>query len=133
MIMRLQLTVFSLFLLLCFFLWQASKLLAPRPARRYGPAPGGGGGTAEKLERICKDALRTYIPFAAVALLMLSYGKPALLPQYAGWAVVVLQFFRSLAVGMGMTRVKLVLGLLALICLIYLWVIQLPFFDPFPA
>ncbi len=82
---------------------------------------------------MCEDALRTYIPFAAVALLMLSYGKPALLPQWAGWAVVGLQFFRSLAIGAGMKRVMLVLGLLALICLLYLWGLQLPYFDPFPA
>lgn len=132
--MRLQLTVFSLMLLAYFFLWQASKLLAPRPARRIGPpAAAGAGGLAEKLEQMGKDSLNTYVPFAAVALLMFSYGKPELLPQWAGWAVVALQFLRSLAVGTGMTRIKLVLGLLALICLIYLWVIQLPFFDPFPA
>ncbi len=131
--MRLQLTVFSLMVLAYLLLWQCSKLLPRAPARGYGAARAGGGGLGEKLEAMAKDSLRTYLPFAAVALLMFSSGKPELLPQWAGWAVVMLQFLRSLALAGSLPRVKAGLGLLALLCLIYLWVLQLPFFDPFPA
>ncbi len=85
------------------------------------------------MEALCKDALLTYVPLAAIALLMLSYGKPGLFPQWAGWAVVFLQAPRSLAVLLDRPRSRAFFGLLAVICLIDLWVIQLPFFDPFPA
>lgn len=129
--MRFQLTVFTLLLLLAFLLWQLPKLLAPTPRRGFAARPAGGTQAfADQMEAVFKDALFTYAPLAAVALLMLSFGKPGLLPQWAGWAVVGLQFLRSLALFSGLARTAALLGLLALICLAYLWIPQLPIFDP---
>jgi hypothetical protein len=132
--MRLQLTVFSLLILLAFLLRLLPGLFPPSRGRRFGVAPPpGGAGLADTMERVFKDSLYTYLPFAAVALLMLSYGKPGLFPQWAGWAVVGLQLLRSIALGSGLARVAVLLGLLALVCLAYLWILQLPVFDPYPA
>ena len=131
--MRLQLTVFSLFVLALFLAWQLSALFEGRK-RRPATGPGRGGEPLpERMKMILTDSPFTYVPLAAIALLMLSYGKPELLPQWAGWAVVILQVLRSMAKGLRMRRIKTVIGLLALVCLFYLWISQLPFFDPFPA
>ena len=131
--MRLPLTIYSLGLLAFLLVWVLSVLSAPRPRRGYGAGAQGAGSLAQRMEALSKDALLTYVPLAAIALLMLSYGKPGLLPQWAGWAVVLLQAPRSLAVWLAWQRSRAFFGLLALICLIYLWLIQLPIFDPFPA
>lgn len=137
--MRFPLTVLSLFLLALLVVWQISLLFsgsmfARGKSRRFGPrAAPGNNEIANSLANVCKDALYLYVPFAAVALMMLSFGKPGLLPQYAGWSVVVLQILRSASVAMERPRLRSVFGVLAMICLIYLWVLQLPLFDPFPA
>jgi uncharacterized MAPEG superfamily protein len=131
--MRLQLTVYSLALLAVFALWQLLVLLRnPRPPPYATPGAAGAQDLKDTLEAVVRDALYTYVPFAAIALLMLSYGKPGLLPQWAAWAVVMLQVLRSLALAAKLPRMRVLLALLALICLIYLWVLQLPYFDPFP-
>lgn len=132
--MRFPLTVMSLILLALLVVWQISLLITRSKPQRFGAqAIPGNNGIANILANVCKDALYLYLPFAAVALMMLSFGKPGLLPQYAGWAVVVLQILRSASVAMEQPRLRSVFGLLAMICLVYLWVLQLPLFDPFPA
>ncbi len=131
--MRFQLTVYSLALLAVFVAWQLLLLFRnPRPPRFATSGASGTQDLKDTLEAVVKDALYTYVPFAAIALLMLSYGKPGLLPQWAAWAVVALQVPRSLALAANLPRPRALLALLALICLIYLWVLQLPYFDPFP-
>ncbi len=132
--MRFPLILLSLALLALFVGWQLAELAAKRRPRRMAGAPQGGPQPlGQRLEAVFRDALGFYVPFAAIALQMLNYGKPGLLPQYAGWAVAGLQVLRGLAVGLEMPRSKVVLGLLALACIAYLWVLQLPFFDPLPA
>ncbi len=132
--MALQLTIFSLALLALFLIWHLSVLLAPQ--RRRGFAAGAGQGAPAltmDMEALFRDALWSYVPFAAIALLMFASGKPDVLPQWAGWAVVGLQVPRSIAVYLERPRIRSFFGLLALICLIYLWVMQLPFLTPLPA
>ena len=132
--MRLPLTLFSLAVLALFLIWHLSVLLAPQ--RRRGFAAGAGQGASvltTRVEALFRDALWSYVPFAAIALLLFSSGKPDLLPQWAGWAVVCLQVPRSIAVYLERPRIRSFFGLLALICLIYLWLLQLPFFAPLPA
>lgn len=132
--MRFPLTVMSLAMLAILAAWQLSVLMARKNPRRFGAQPPQGANDfSDLMANICKDALLLYVPFAAIALMMLSFGKPGLLPQYAGWAAVVLQLLRSGTMALEWPRMRSVLGLLALICLIYLWVLQLPYFDPFPA
>lgn len=132
--MRFPLTVLSLALIAALLLWQLSILFARTNPRRFGSqAAAPETGFQQTMVNICKDAMVLYLPFAAVALMMISFGKPGLLPQYAGWAIVALQILRSASVAFAMPRMRTVLGLLALICLTYLWVLQLPYFDPFPA
>ncbi len=131
--MRLPLTVYSLALLAVFVIWQLLVLFRnPRPPRFATHGASGAQDLKDTLEAVVRDALQTYIPFAAIALLMLTFGKPGLLPQWVAWAVVMLQVLRSLAVAVKLPRMRVLLALLALICLIYLWVLQLPYFDPFP-
>ena len=132
--MRFPLTVLSLALMGALVLWQLSILFARKHPRRFGTQPAAPEtGFQQIMANICKDALYVYVPFAAVALMMISFGKPGLLPQYAGWAIVVLQILRSAAVLLEISRMRTALGLLALICLTYLWMLQLPYFDPYPA
>lgn len=132
--MRYPLTVLSLALMAALVLWQLSILFARKNPRRFGTQPAAPEAAFPRvMGDIWKDAMVLYVPFAAVALMMISFGKPGLLPQYAGWAIVVLQLLRSAAVAFAMPRLRTVLGLLALICLTYLWTLQLPYFDPFPA
>ena len=131
--MRFPLTVLSLALVALFVLWQIAELTAKRPARGFtGGSQGGALPLNQRLEAVLRDALRFYLPFAAVALLMLNFGKPGLLPQYAGWSVVVLQVLRGLTAALEMPRIKVLLGVLALACIAYLWAQQLPYFDPLP-
>ena len=132
--MRFPLTVMSLIVLGFLAAWQVSVLFSRSKPRRFGtPAGSGGNEVAKLLGNVCKDALFLYVPFAAVALMMISYGKPGLLPQYAAWSIVALQTLRSGALVMEQQRLRSVFGILALICLIYLWAWQLPLFDPIPA
>ena len=73
-----------------------------------------------------------YVLFMAVALLMIDFGKPDRLPQYVGWAIVVLHALRGIASLKGMKRADWWLGIVSFLCLIYLWGYQLPLFDALP-
>ena len=132
--MRYPLTILSLAMMAALVLWQLSILFSRKNPRRFGThAAAPEAGFPRLMANICKDAMVLYVPFAAVALMMISFGKPGLLPQYAGWSIVVLQILRSGTVALELPRIRTVLGLLALICLTYLWALQLPYFDPYPA
>lgn len=134
--MRFQLTVFTLLILSTLLLSHLIKVFSgPQP--RTGSFGGQGApkkGAAELLEKIYADALWSYVPFAAITLVMFSWGKPGLLPQYAGWGVVFFQGLRGLLTFLDSPAIlRRVTGILVLIALIYLWVLQLPVFDPLPA
>ena len=129
--MKLQLTVFSLVFIAALLFRELHALtnLGPQPRRRTARA----GDIISRLGEALADGLPTYVLLAVVAVVMFSFGKPERLPQYAGWAVVVLQLLRGLLVTADTTRAPLrIVGVLSLICLAYLWVLQLPIFTTLP-
>ena len=132
--MRLPLVVFSLLLLALFLIWNLAALSEGKPRR----PPGGGFGRAkrpfpERLKDAFQDTVWVYLPFAAVALLLLAdFGKPGLVNQYMAWIVIALQVLRAIAVAGEQQRVRFSLGVLLALALGWLWVRQLPIFDPFP-
>ena len=133
--MRLQLTVFSLLVIAALLVRELYAISAERRGpRRRGHAPRSNtSGIGELLQSALSDALPVYVLLAAVAVLILSFGKPERLPQYAGWAVVLLQAAHGGSILMGRQDITVrLLGLAALICLAYLWIVQLPFFDTLP-
>ena len=132
--MRLPLIVFSLLLLALFLIWNLASLSEGKPRR---PAGGGFGRTKRPLSERLKDALQDtmwiYLPFAAVALLLLAdFGKPGLVNQYMAWIVIALQVLRAIAAAGEQQLVRSSLGVLLVLALFWLWVRQLPIFDPFP-
>ena len=132
--MRLPLIVFSLLLLALFLIWNLASLWEGKPRR---PAGGGFGRAKRPFRERLKDALQDtmwiYLPFAAVALLLLAdFGKPGLVNQYMAWIVIALQVLRAIAVAGEQQRVRFSLGVLLALALGWLWVRQLPIFDPFP-
>ena len=132
--MRLPLVVFSLLLLALFLIWNLASLTEGKRRR----PPGGGFGRAkrpfpERLKDALQDSLWIYLPFAAVALLMLAdFGKPGLINQYLAWIVIALQMVRAIAVAGEQQWLRFSLGVLLALALGWLWAQQLPIFDPFP-
>ena len=131
--MRLQLTAFSMLILILFLHHLVSDLF-PKGRIKSPGQKGALGGPFPGLydTTLLSEALAVYLPFAAVALLMLSYGKPGLFPQWAGWACVILQVIRTLGALAGFRAIVKGAGILILVSLSYLWILQLPLFDPIP-
>jgi len=81
-------------------------------------------------------ALPAFVLFAALAVLMIAFGKPGRPQQYAAWALLGAQMLRALAAlwapsGMrGWTLRGLDLAGYALLA--FLWVRQMPVFDLLP-
>ncbi len=143
--MRWPLIVLSLLLLVLFFLRQMPEFFPRHRGWRH---------LGENMEIAFTDFLWTYALFAPVALLMISdFGKPGLSAQYAGWGIVLLQTLRTVTVLLQSLRsvtvllqslrsvtgaavfpgVKRLLGLFLWASLAYLWILQMPLFDPLPA
>lgn len=129
--MKIQLTVYSLILALEYI---AYLLMITSQNNRGGRRPNRAGSNeiAERMLAACRESLPVYIMFAAVALLMIDFGKPDRLPQYAGWAIVVLQVLRDFGSLKQMKRFSLWIGVVIYLGLVYLWGYQLPIFDTLP-
>lgn len=129
--MKLQLTVFSLVIIAALLARELSALTNPGPRPRRQQARKGD--IIPRLGEALVDGLPAYVLLAVIAVVMFSFGKPERLPQYAGWAVVVLQILRGLLVMADTAQPPLrVAGILSLICLAYLWILQLPIFTTLP-
>ncbi len=129
--MKLQLTVFSLVFLAALLIRELSGLLKAGPPSRHRRSREGD--VMSRLGEALVDGLPAYVLLAVIAVVMFSFGKPERLPQYAGWAVVVLQFLRGLLVLGDAPKAPLrAAGILSLICLTYLWILQLPIFTTLP-
>jgi hypothetical protein len=129
--MKLPLIVYGLLfmlLLLVYAAFQARKARRPQPA--WGTGEGAASGQA--IAEVVSDALRVLVLLSGGALLSIAFGKPGLLPQYAAWAVVVGQALKSLAIYAERTVAATVLRVLVLLCLAYIWFVQLPLFDLAP-
>jgi hypothetical protein len=129
--MRLPLIVYGLLfmlLLLIYSAFQARK--APRPQPAWGTGKGAASGQA--IAEIVSDSLRVLVLLAGGALLSIAFGKPGLLPQYAAWAVVGGQVIKAWAIYGERTPIATVLRVLVLLCLAYIWFMQLPLFDLAP-
>ena len=79
-----------------------------------------------------QDALRTYVFFAAYVLMLFLLGKPDLLPQYLGWAVIVLQLFKGYAVFWERSPYARFLGVLIAGLLMFMWILELPLLQSAP-
>ncbi|MBI3993330.1 MAG: hypothetical protein HY342_08650 [Candidatus Lambdaproteobacteria bacterium] len=128
--MRLQLTVFSILLAVALLI---HLLMAPPRTRgRYFAVPGADDTPAARLKQACLDALPVYVLLAAVALLMIDFGKPDRLPQWTGWAIVALQGLRGVVQYLRARMTAHWIAALIYLGLVYLWVYQLPLFDRLP-
>jgi uncharacterized MAPEG superfamily protein len=116
--MRLPLVVFVLILV-------AAQAVRAATDASDGPSAG-------RWAALAGDLLATFVPFAALALLLIAFGKPGLLAQYAAWAVLALQALRSLALWRGSRPLARALGVLIALLLFAVGVSLLPFFDPLP-
>ena len=115
--MRLQLTVFSLVLIG----WLLYRQLA---SWRRGAPP---------QAPWWWDVWPTYALLAIVALIaFFGGGKPALLPQWAAWGIVITQLLRGVSLWLKYKKPAVLLGVLCLLLLLYLWAMQLPVFMPRP-
>ncbi|HEX9842189.1 MAG TPA: hypothetical protein VGC20_05540 [bacterium] len=129
--MKLPLVVYGLLfmlLLLLYSTFQARKAKRPAPAWGSGEQAASGQAIAE----VVSDSLRVLVLLMGGALLSITFGKPGLLPQYAAWAVVVGQLAKGWAIYAERTPVATVLRVVVLLCLGYIWFMQLPLFDVLP-
>jgi hypothetical protein len=129
--MKLPLIVYGLLfiaLLLVYSAFQARKARRPQPAWGTGEKAAAGQAIAE----VVSDSLRVLVLLAGGALLSIAFGKPGLLPQYAAWAVVVGQVIKAWAIYAERPPVSTLLRVVVLLCLAYIWFLQLPFFDYVP-
>jgi hypothetical protein len=115
-------------LLLLYSTFQARKAKRPAPAWGSGEQAASGQAIAE----VVSDSLRVLVLLMGGALLSITFGKPGLLPQYAAWAVVVGQLVKGWAIYAERTPVATVLRVVVLLCLGYIWFMQLPLFDVLP-
>ena len=87
---------------------------------------------AEALE----GALPAFALFAALAVLMIAYGKPSRPAQYAAWGLLGAQTLRAAAALWAPSAVRVwalrLPDLASYVLLAYLWVRQSPLFDTLP-
>ena len=129
--MKLPLVVYGLLfivLLLAYTVYQARKPKRPQPAWGEGAQAKGGQAMAEMVA----DWQRSGLLLAGAALLSIAFGKPGLLPQYAAWAVVVGQVLKVGTILAERAAATAVLRVAVLLCLGYIWFMQLPLFDVLP-
>ena len=129
--MKLPLVVYGLLLillLLVYTVFQARKARRPNPAWGTGPKAA----TGQAIAEMVSDAVRVGALLIGAALLSIAFGKPGLLPQYAAWAVVVGQVLKTWAIYAEQTALAAVLRVAVLLCLGYIWFMQLPYFDYLP-
>lgn len=129
--MKFPLVVYGLLfiaLLAVYAFFQARKEKRPAPAWGQGQKAVPGQAMAE----LVSENLRILVLLAGGALLSIAFGKPGLLQQYAAWAVVGLQVLKGLAIVFERVQVAFFMRLAVLVCLAYIWVIQLPVFDTAP-
>lgn len=106
-----------------------------RPTRQragFAPGPAPRGDAELMLKGMVTDSLRFYVPFAAICLIGISFGKPGLLPQYLAWGIVGLQVLMWGALLLRQEAARLPLALLAIVLMGWLWVMELPFFNVIP-
>lgn len=129
--MRLPLVVYGLLFVLLMLVYSAFQA---RKARRPAPAWGTGekAASGQAMAEIVHDSLRVLVLLAGGALLSITFGKPGLLPQYAAWAVVVAQIVKAYSIWGERTALATVLRVLVLLCLGYIWFMQLPIFGYIP-
>jgi len=125
-----QLSAFSLYLSVLLLAGHFLLPLWTDSSRRARPMSGN---PAERLGAATKDAIRTYLLLAPYALLAYLQGKPDLLPQYLAWIVFGLTVLKALFILTRHERWALGAGVVNLALLIFLWIQQLPFFQPAPA
>lgn len=119
--------VLFLGLLAVYAFFQAHKAKRPAPAW-----DGEHTASSQAMAEMVSDTLRIYALLAGGALLSMVFGKPGLFQQWAAWAVVGLQVLKWFTIAREMAMPSLVLRLAVLVCLTYLWLFQLPFFDIAP-
>jgi len=129
--MKFPLAVYSLLFLAALLAFYAQGLAARPRRRRFAPPPPPSP-WRQALRRIVTDGARTYIPFAVVAAMMVSLGKPERLPQAVAWAVVALYVLQALAIVAERQGLRRLLAILSALAVAYLWVLQLPLFAPVP-
>ncbi len=129
--MTLQLVVFSL---LTLFLMLIAQLMGPAVPAAAGQEAAGDVAQPRRarLDAVIQDTLRTYIFFAAYALMLFLLGKPDLLPQYLGWAVVMLQLLKGYAVFWERILYARFLGVVIVGLLMFLWILELPLLQAPP-
>jgi hypothetical protein len=127
-----QLSAFSLYLSVLLLLVQFLSPVGPsapgRPARQ-----GALGDRSDRLGALLRDALRTYVLTASFALLAYLQGKPDLLPQYLVWAVFALTLVKAACLWLGRQEWARWVGVINVAVLVWLWVQELPIFQPHPA
>jgi uncharacterized MAPEG superfamily protein len=84
-------------------------------------------------KRAAEVTRHVFIPFAAVAVLMIALGKPGLPAQYSAWAILVLQLVCAFAAQRQMARVEKVTYWLSLALVGLIWIVNLPLFDAIPS
>jgi hypothetical protein len=129
--MKLPLVVYGLLFILLMLVYSAFQ---SRKAKRPAPAWGTGDKAmaGQAMAEVVSDSVRVLVLLAGGALLSIAFGKPGLLPQYAAWAVVVAQVVKAWAIYGERTPAATVLRVVVLLCLGYIWFMQLPFFDYVP-
>ena len=129
--MKLPLVVYGLLFIVLLLVYSAFQA---RKARRPGPAWGSGeqAASGQAIAEVVSDSLRVLVLLGGGALLSIAFGKPGLLPQWAAWAVVVGQVIKGWAIYAERTPAATLLRVAVLLCLGYIWFMQLPLFDEIP-
>lgn len=130
--MILQLTVFSLLLLLVMLAGHALPPGSGTASRRYG-RPGTGMDRGDLINAAIRASARTYLLFAPYALLLYLQGKPDLLPQYLAWIVIGAEVVRGGALYLGQAMPARALGAVNALILAFLWFQEFPVFQSAPA
>ena len=90
------------------------------------------GETRPRWGEAAKGALIPFALLAAAAVLMIAFGKPGRLPQYAAWAVLGLQTLRAVLALGGVTKPLRWLDGCSHALLALLWLRLSPLFDTLP-
>jgi len=127
-----QLSVFSLYLL---SLLLVAQFFSPQGPSVPGRPPGhrSAEDRRERFGALLRDAVRTYLPTASFSVLAYLQGKPDLLPQYLVWIVVALTLVKAGLLWLRREQWARWVGAINVAVLMWLWIQELPFFQPHPA
>ena len=129
--MKFPLVVYGIFLIVLLAVYAYFQSRKPkRPQAAWGSGEKAAAGQA--LAEMVADSTRIGILLAGGALLDIAFGKPSLILQYAAWAVVVLQLLKCGTIFAERKGLTFMLRLAGLVCLGYIWIMQLPYFDVLP-